>query len=120
MAIRLQLARGAAARWAEVNPVLAAGEFGWDTTAKLFKVGDGSTRWADLDYVLTGDAAVPPSELRADYVHPYSYCGSAPKDALEPQTVWTVTRIEVEASGQVTTTTATEIAWVDRLTATYS
>lgn len=34
--------------WESQNPVLAAGEFGYDTTNKITKIGDGSTRWNAL------------------------------------------------------------------------
>ena len=40
--------------WESQNPVLAAGEFGYDTTNKITKIGDGSTHWNDLDiFVVT-------------------------------------------------------------------
>ena len=42
-----------AATWESKNPVLAAGEFGYDTTNKITKIGDGSTHWLDLDTFVT-------------------------------------------------------------------
>lgn len=42
-----------AATWESKNPVLAAGEFGYDTTNKITKIGDGSTHWNDLDRFAT-------------------------------------------------------------------
>ncbi len=45
-----QYRRGSAAEWASVNPILRAGEPGWDTTNKNQKVGDGVTPWNDLPY----------------------------------------------------------------------
>lgn len=47
----LQLKRGTAARWIELNPVLAAGEPGFEYDTKKMKVGDGSTAWRDLPYI---------------------------------------------------------------------
>lgn len=47
----LQLKRGTAARWMEVNPILAAGEPGFEYDAKRLKIGDGNTAWNDLPYV---------------------------------------------------------------------
>lgn len=38
------------ANWESNNPVLAKGEFGFDSTSKLFKVGDGTTSWNNLRY----------------------------------------------------------------------
>ena len=45
--------QAAAATWESKNPVLAAGEFGYDTTNKITKIGDGSTHWNDLDTFVT-------------------------------------------------------------------
>lgn len=42
--------QGAAATWESKNPVLAAGELGYDTTNKRTKIGDGVTPWNDLDW----------------------------------------------------------------------
>lgn len=45
---KIQVRRGTAAEWAAANPILAAGEFGLDTTNDALKIGDGSTTWASL------------------------------------------------------------------------
>lgn len=43
-----------AAEWASQNIVLGAGVFGYDSTNKITKIGDGSTHWNDLDmFVVT-------------------------------------------------------------------
>lgn len=42
-----------AATWESKNPVLAAGEFGYDTTNKITKIGDGSTPWKKLPFFAT-------------------------------------------------------------------
>lgn len=47
----LQLKRGAASRWKELNPVLAAGEPGFVLDECRLKIGDGSTPWNDLPYI---------------------------------------------------------------------
>ena len=41
------------AEWESQNPVLGAGKFGYDTTNKITKIGDGTTAWADLNIVET-------------------------------------------------------------------
>lgn len=46
-----KLKRGTAARWAEVNPILAQGEPGFVYDANRLKVGDGVTPWNDLPYI---------------------------------------------------------------------
>jgi hypothetical protein len=47
----LQLKRGTAARWVELNPILAAGEPGFEYDTKKLKIGDGNTAWNDLPYI---------------------------------------------------------------------
>jgi hypothetical protein len=48
MATRMQQRRGTAADWAAQNPILAAGEIGFETDTKVIKLGDGATPWASL------------------------------------------------------------------------
>lgn len=52
------LRRGTSAEWATFNPVLAAGEFGYDTTSKRAKVGDGQNVWATLAWITMSSADV--------------------------------------------------------------
>ena len=46
--LTFQLKRGTAARWLELNPILADGEPGWAIDTKVLKIGDGVTHWNDL------------------------------------------------------------------------
>jgi len=46
----MQQRRGTAATWTSANPILAAGEIGFETDTNKFKIGDGSNRWATLTY----------------------------------------------------------------------
>jgi hypothetical protein len=57
MAVRIQFRRDTAAEWASVDPVLAAGEVGFETDTNKFKLGDGVTSWTSLPYA-AGDAGV--------------------------------------------------------------
>lgn len=50
----VKVKRAAAARWRSVNPVLAAGEFGYETDTRKLKLGDGTSSWTQLSY-LQGD-----------------------------------------------------------------
>lgn len=66
-------------------------------------------------------------ELREDYQpHPtlpytfYSYIGVAPNGSAESSDVWYISRILINPNGTTTTQTATDVAWTDRLTATYT
>lgn len=46
----IQLRRSTKPEWMSRNPVLAAGEQGYEIDTGRLKIGDGSTRWTDLDY----------------------------------------------------------------------
>lgn len=48
MIVEFRLRRGTAEDWANLNPVLAAGEPGFDTTFGTLKIGDGTTTWNNL------------------------------------------------------------------------
>jgi hypothetical protein len=60
MANRMQQRRGTAARWTELNPVLAIGEIGFEIDTNAFKVGDGNTSWNNLPYFIN-EASVAPT-----------------------------------------------------------
>ena len=46
----MQQRRGTAQQWTDANPVLAAGEIGFETDTNQFKIGDGVNLWAALSY----------------------------------------------------------------------
>ena len=50
MATRMQQRRGTAAQWTAANPVLAAGEIGFETDTNKFKMGNGTSAWTALIY----------------------------------------------------------------------
>lgn len=56
MATRMQQRRGTAATWTSANPILAAGEIGFETDTNRFKIGDGSNRWDVLSYFSNNEA----------------------------------------------------------------
>jgi len=51
--IQFQLRRDTSANWTSANPVLAQGEFGFETNTGAIKLGDGSTAWNSLAYYST-------------------------------------------------------------------
>lgn len=63
----IQLRRGTAKQWKDADPVLAAGEPGWDLDSATLKVGDGTRRWSELSPVHLGaaEAAVDSAVARA-------------------------------------------------------
>ena len=46
----MQQRRGTAAQWTAANPVLAAGEIGFETDTSRFKMGNGTSTWSVLTY----------------------------------------------------------------------
>lgn len=59
-------------------------------------------------------------ERRHDWVSPYSYCGTAVLGSSNSASVWSITRIQVSVDGATTKTYATNVAWDDHLTETYT
>jgi hypothetical protein len=49
---QFQFRRGTAAQWTAANPILASGEFGFETDTLKAKLGDGVTAWTSLTYAL--------------------------------------------------------------------
>ena len=59
----LQFRQGTAAAWVTANPILSAGEEGFETDTGRTKLGDGSTAWTSLGY-----SALKPSLNLSDVV----------------------------------------------------
>jgi len=79
MSTRWQTKRDTAANWTSNNPILLAGEWGYETDTGEVKIGDGSTVWNSLGYVggagtgfgrsivLTPQSGMPPATLFATF-----------------------------------------------------
>tara|TARA_R110000824_G_scaffold158542_1_gene332530 strand:+ start:9362 stop:10867 length:1506 start_codon:yes stop_codon:yes gene_type:complete len=52
MADIIQIRRDTAANWTSANPTLAQGELGAETDTSKVKIGDGSTAWSSLGYLI--------------------------------------------------------------------
>jgi hypothetical protein len=48
----MQQRRGTASQWTTANPILNAGEIGWESDSNKFKIGDGTNTWSNLDYFI--------------------------------------------------------------------
>lgn len=53
MKTRIQIRRDISSNWNALDPILSAGEFGFELNTKKIKIGDGSTKWSDLKYIST-------------------------------------------------------------------
>jgi hypothetical protein len=52
MADMIQIRRDTASNWTSANPTLAQGELGAETDTSKIKIGDGSTSWTSLGYLI--------------------------------------------------------------------
>lgn len=50
MATRMQQRRGTEAQWTTADPILAAGEIGFESDTGKFKIGDGINHWSTISY----------------------------------------------------------------------
>jgi len=55
----IKLRRGTAAQWTSANPVLAEGEYGFETDTLQSKIGNGTDNWNDLSYLSASSGATP-------------------------------------------------------------
>ena len=86
-----------AAQWGTQNPVLLKGELGYDSTAKMLKIGDGTNTWDALEYIGakpaeegTGapDGGVTDKELGSIYVDTESKKAYILIDKTEDSSTW--------------------------------
>lgn len=56
--VTFKLRRGTAAQWTTANPILAEGEPGFESNTNRFKIGNGVTNWAGLEYYFSETAIV--------------------------------------------------------------
>lgn len=55
MADRIQIRRDTKAKWTDLNPILAAGEMGFEIDNNRLKIGNGITAWNSLPYITETD-----------------------------------------------------------------
>lgn len=68
MSVTIQIRRDTAANWASVNPVLEAGEMGYESDTNQVKVGNGYHAWNVLEY---------------SFDNPFEYITEAPADNFQ-------------------------------------
>lgn len=55
---RIIMRNDTAENWTTKNPTLSKGEFGVENDTNKFKIGDGTTAWADLDYAGADESVI--------------------------------------------------------------
>jgi hypothetical protein len=53
MAYKIKVRRSSSSAWTAANPVLSDGEIGFESNTGKFKIGNGTTVWASLNYFKT-------------------------------------------------------------------
>lgn len=96
MAITIQIKRDTASNWTSNAPTLAAGEFGFETDTGKFKVGDGSTAWASLNYFEFAVSPPPPYNVIGED------CGYAAGGWLGPDAHNTINKYSFTSDGNAT------------------
>jgi hypothetical protein len=96
MATTIQHKRDTAANWTSNGPTLAAGEFGFETDTGKFKVGDGSTAWASLNYFEPTATPPPPTNVIGEA------CGYAAGGWLGPTAHNTINKYSFTTDGNAT------------------
>jgi len=56
MSTTMQQKRGTASDWSTSNPILLAGEIGFETDTNKVKIGDGANYWNNLSYITSSSA----------------------------------------------------------------
>ena len=63
--VEIRLRRNTSTQWVSLDPVLGPGEQGYEIDTNRIKVGNGSTRWSQLEYLGSDEAAVSQADLDA-------------------------------------------------------
>lgn len=107
MAVQIQFRRGTAYEWSSVNPILAEAEMGIETDTNLFKIGNGSLHWNDLDYGgirgYTGSASTSTLSIAVSNVLYVSKSGNDANDGRSLATTKLTIASAVAAAGTGTT-----------------
>jgi hypothetical protein len=61
MPVQIQLRRGDSEEWTSIDPILAEGEIGTELDTGKWKVGDGTSKWSELEYSTGPSGPVGPT-----------------------------------------------------------
>ena len=109
MATRMQQRRATAEQWLLADPILAAGEIGYETDTAAFKIGDGVNNWSLIDYFETSTALqatiddyIPLTQKGAALgVAELDASGVVPAAQLDLTAYYTATEVDTEISTAV-------------------
>jgi hypothetical protein len=64
MPVKIQIRRDTSSNWTSVNPTLSQGELGFETNSKKIKIGDGSTTYTSLSYIIDPTTSISNTAAR--------------------------------------------------------
>ena len=107
MATKIQIRRDTATNWTAQNPTLSDGEMGFETDTGYMKIGDGTTAWSSLTYLI----GAPPGVGGTLYTLPITSTGNNPTITLtgndsttDPVQFAAGTGIDLSEDGTIITT----------------
>lgn len=110
LTVKIALRNDTAANWTSANPVLLKGEMGIEIDTNKFKIGDGTSTWAELDYFM-GDI----TEILNGYMDKATYAGTkagyvkAAETADKLTTAVTINGVSFDGSQNITVADDTKI-----------
>lgn len=109
---------------AEANTAIVSGLRVIGRTVGIITDGSVVEYWwknGILDTDLIEKTATPVTYIaRHDFESPYDYLGKALTGSSESSNVWTIKRLTISSNGSSIIQSATNVAWTNRLTATYT
>lgn len=126
--VRIQVRRGTASQWTSANPVLEAGEIGFESDTNLFKFGNGDDAWSLLPYAAADYTAFQNTlddyltvGLRgtANGVASLNSSGKVPNDQIDSGT-WATREIVSASVAGLSLNAAVGYATTSALAATYT
>ena len=122
MADLIQIRRDTAANWTSANPVLAQGELGAETDTSKIKIGNGSTAWTGLSYLIDAGGYLTETSTNTLSNKTIAFASNTLTNVASTNTVQTLTGTKT-FSGTTSTlagvlTNAAEVATVSATAAT--
>jgi len=114
MATRMQQRRGTAAQWTGADPILAAGEIGFESDTAKFKIGDGVNHWDELVYYASATELANLIDGAPDLLNTLGELAAALGD--DPDTITTILVDLGNKQDKVTNISDLEIGYLDGVT----
>ncbi len=93
---RMKQRRDTTTNWTNLNPILYAGELGWETDGiQGLKIGDGTTAWNTLDYIaMPGGYGGEGGDVSAHLADTADAHDASAISVLDVATIYTATNVE--------------------------